>query len=71
MLEVIRDVIDTVPDIPFHRFYIQYMLSVQDINIEIELNSTFKQVKSDVSALNSVDHLIHTAHERLVNDYDK
>lgn len=71
MLEVIKDAIDAVPDIPFHRFYIQYMLSVQDINIELEMGSTFKNVTLDVSALSSVDRLIHTTYEGLVNGYDK
>lgn len=65
MLEKIKQAIQSVPNITFDEYFIMYMLSVQDRNIESEVNSTFKHVGLDVSTLTGIDHLIHKTHERL------
>ena len=66
MLENVKLAIENIRDIPFEQFYLEYMMEVQDSNIECEVVSTFRKVSSDVSSLTQTDHLIHTTFEGLV-----
>lgn len=66
MLDKVKATIDNLPDVSFEQFYIQYIMNVQDNNIELESIAIFKHVSPDVSNLISADHLIHRTFERLV-----
>lgn len=66
MLEKIKDAIESVPDIPFYQFYMNYMLAVQDNNIQIEVSSTFRRSRPDVKDIRDINRLIDSTYSRMV-----
>ena len=66
MLDRVRSTISNLPDISFEEYFIQYMMSVQDSNIESEASSIFKNVSPDVSNVIRADRLVSKTFERLV-----
>lgn len=62
MLETIKDYIKYLPDIPFDLVYSEYILSVQDSNIDAEMSFLLKHNKLD---LRLMDNTIHQSFERL------
>lgn len=66
MLDRIEDEIQSVPDIPFYQFYINYMLAVQDSNIQMEISSTFRRIRPDVKDIRDINRLIDSTYSRMV-----
>lgn len=66
MLEKIVETIKSVPDIPFSEFYMNYMMAVQDANIDMEVSSAFRNVSLDVKILLEASSAIQNSYEGLV-----
>lgn len=62
MLKTIRQKICSLPDIGFNEFYTMYIMSVQDINIKMELDFL---VRRNQLAPDNMDILIKNTYERL------
>lgn len=62
MLETVKTCIQSTPDIPFQEFFQQYVLSVQDSNIDREFNYL---VSRNVLGVNSIGILLKNTIERL------
>ena len=62
MLETVKTCIQSTPDIPFQEFFQQYVLSVQDSNIDREFNYL---VSRNVLRVNSIGILLKNTIERL------
>lgn len=63
MLETVKDCINTTPDISFGQFYNQYVLTVQDNNIESEFQYLIRRNLLNTSIM---DLVIQHTHERLI-----
>lgn len=64
MLETISDYIQHIDDISFNLFYINYIIKMQDVDIENE----FKRLSGSNSVnINNVSKLIQSTYEGLVN----
>ena len=64
MLGTIRETIDNLPEQSFHQYFIEYMMKVQDSNIEAEFKHMIHH--NDVTVLN-IGNLIQTTYEGLVD----
>lgn len=62
MLETVKTYIKETPDIPFDDFYQGYIFSIQDQNIQVEVNSV---KTNDISSL---DKLIARLHKELLGN---
>ena len=71
MLEIIQQTIKNLPDISFNEFFIQYVMSVQDTNLDVELISIFKSTSCNVSDIVKLERLVNRNHERLMGKNDK
>lgn len=71
MLEIIQQTIKNLPDISFNEFFIQYVMSVQDTNLDVELISIFKSTSCNVSDIVKLERLVNRNHERLMEKHDK
>lgn len=63
MLETIKSLINE-PTIPFDSFYLQYIMSVQDMNIQAEFEYL---INHNTLTINSIDKLISNDLGELVN----
>lgn len=63
MLETVKAAIDSLPDISFEEYFMQYVLSVQDSNIEQEFLFLLDRNILDVP---NIGHLIQKTYEGLV-----
>lgn len=64
MLETVSDYIKHIDDISFNLFYINYIIRMQDADIENE----FKQLSASNSLnINNISKLIQSTYEGLVN----
>ena len=64
MLETISDYIQHIDDISFNLFYINFIIKMQDVDIENE----FKRLSGSNSVnINNVSKLIQSTYEGLVN----
>lgn len=70
MLETVKACIAELPDISFNEFYIQYMMAVQDVNIDLEIQMKLGKLSPSIKNVKSIDKLIHNTHEGLVNKDD-
>jgi len=66
MLEKIKQAIDEVPNIPFSQYYVQYIMSVQDINIELEIASAFRYQSLGLSLLKDTSSALENSYKGLV-----
>lgn len=68
MLERIKQLIaESASDrTSFQEYYVKYMLSVQDMNIESEVSSAFKRMSIEINTMNKVDKLIENQHRKMV-----
>lgn len=68
MLERIKHLVDESRSskVPFNQFYVQYMMEVQDQNMDIEVSNMFKRIAVEVGTLKQVDKMIDTEHRKLV-----
>lgn len=68
MLERIKQLIEenTSDRTSFQEYYVKYMLSVQDMNIESEVSSAFKRMSIEIDTMNKVDKLIENQHRKMV-----
>lgn len=68
MLERIKQLIEenTSDRTSFQEYYVRYMLSVQDMNIESEVSSAFKRMSIEIDTMNKVDKLIENQHRKMV-----
>lgn len=64
MLETVKQAIDNLSDISFEEFYMQYVMSVQDTNIEREFSFLLDKNILDVP---NMGHLIQNTYEGLVS----
>ena len=71
MLEIIQQTIKNLPDISFNEFFIQYVMSVQDTNLDVEFISIFKSTSCNVSDIVKLERLVNRNHERLMGKNDK
>ncbi len=67
MLETIKDYISSSPNVPFEKFYLEYMMRVQDENIEYEMS--YMLLNNDINAL-ILSKVIENTYEGL-RDYVK
>lgn len=51
MLRIIKEFIDDLPDITFNEFFIQYMIAVQDSNIDSEFRKLASRNILDVKSM--------------------
>lgn len=63
MLEIVKSSIDSVEDIPFHTYFQQYILKVQDENISYEFK--YLQLHNVLDIL-SLDKLISKYFDQMV-----
>ena len=68
MLERIKQLIEenTSDRTSFQEYYVRYMLSVQDMNIESEVSSAFRRMSIEIDTMNKVDKLIENQHRKMV-----
>lgn len=68
MLERIKQLIEenTSDRTSFQEYYVRYMLSMQDMNIESEVSSAFKRMSIEIDTMNKVDKLIENQHRKMV-----
>ena len=68
MLERIKRLIEenTSDRTSFQEYYVRYMLSVQDMNIESEVSSAFKLMSIEIDTMNKVDKLVENQHRKMV-----
>lgn len=67
MLATIKKQIADVTDLTFSEYYRQYIMSIQDSNIEYEFKFMLKR---NILNVNSMQLLIDNTYERLKNIYD-
>jgi len=63
MLETIKEYINSLPEITFNEYYTNYMLDVQDSNIEKEFRQITESPRTDVRFM---DKLINNTMKGLV-----
>ena len=70
MLRIIRKAIDSIPDVPFNQYYVNYIAEVQDRNIELEIKSLIRTNVLDPLSLSSI---IQNTYEKLgdILDFSK
>lgn len=70
MLRIIREAIDSIPDVPFNQYYANYIAEVQDRNIELEIKSLIRTNVLDPLSLSSI---IQNTYEKLgdILDFSK
>lgn len=68
MLEKIHQLIKEAKQdaTPFEQFYVNYIMQVQDANIDEEVSSMFRRMSIEVSTLNKADKLIEQEHRKMV-----
>lgn len=66
MLETVKQTIADLPDITFDEYFMNYVMSVQDRNIQLESASVFRNVSPDIKNVLSADRLVQKNFERLV-----
>lgn len=66
MLETVKNSINNIPDIPFSVFYGNYIMKVQDDNIEEELR--FLEIANTLD-VRSFGKLIENSFEKMVKRY--
>lgn len=54
MLETIKEFISELDDIPFNRYFVAYMIRVQDSNIENEVKSLMNKSTLNIYVLDKV-----------------
>ena len=54
MLKTIKNLIADMPDISFGEYYIQYIMQVQDENIDRELKSIIRDNRTDISYMSKL-----------------
>lgn len=69
MLKQIRELVDDAVNSPitFPEFFAEYVMRVQDSNIENEAISRFRNLDINVKTLNSIDKSIEREQRELVN----
>lgn len=73
VLETIKEAIDDAKSIErsFNQFFVDYMVSVQDLNIELEIKKRFNRLNPTIQNVSRVDRYIQNTHEGLVSEHDK
>lgn len=67
MLKKVKHYIEVInsSDKSFHQYYVEYMMKVQDQNIDSEIKS---QIKFGLLQLSQYDKLIESDYRKMVND---
>lgn len=72
MLETVIQCIEDSPNINFHQYFVDYMVKIQDSNIDLEvkqlLNNAIKDlniINLNLGKINSMDKLVTETFERL------
>ena len=54
MLKIVKTLVDNTPEKPFGQFYIEYIMQVQDSNIDREIKNMVRKHRPDLNLMQRV-----------------